>query len=73
MSTTSPTRPRVCNHRALEVTAVFLGATVVALVSVLVAVVTGASPMAAISAGVSALVSAFAIGIGAATYLKHGS
>jgi len=73
MSTTSQMQQPACNHRALEATTVFLGAVVVALIAVIVAVVGNANPLTAVSAGVSALVSAFAVGIGAVTYVKHGS
>ncbi|WP_328736507.1 hypothetical protein [Streptomyces bobili] len=73
MSTTSQTQQPACNHRALEVTTVLLGAVIVALIAVIVAVVSNANPLTAVSAGVSAFVSAFAVGIGAAAYVKHGS
>ncbi|WP_060905227.1 hypothetical protein [Streptomyces scabiei] len=68
-----PQQSQTCNHRALEVVAVILTAVVAALVTVLVTMTQGASSSTVISTSATIFLGMFAAGIGAVTYIKHGS
>ncbi|MEV6551753.1 hypothetical protein AB0M57_23985 [Streptomyces sp. NPDC051597] len=54
----------------LEVTALFLGSTVVGLLAGVMLVVLGMAPVAAIGAGAGAFVGAFTLGLSTISYVK---
>lgn len=69
---TSSTQP-VCNHRVLEVTSLFLGSTVVGLLTGVLLVTLGVSPATAVAAGAAGLAGAFGLGMSAISYVKKQS
>jgi hypothetical protein len=68
---THSTHVSPCNHRALEVTAVILGAMVVALLSGIALYVLGMAPLKALCAGAGSFAATFGIGMSTVRYIKQ--
>ncbi|MGW1867944.1 hypothetical protein ACWCPS_20535 [Streptomyces mauvecolor] len=67
------TTQAACNHRALEVTTLFLGSTVVGLLAGVMLVALGMAPLTAIGSGAAAFVGTFTLGLSAISYIKKQS